>query len=110
MDSSQTLVSLTTSESVWTESSTTLERLPPNGQFLRRKIKQLESQVVEIEYIIRKREANIDVLNQTIQDLRSGIEDKKKRIENNASWHNALLKISERWLAVWESDFGKVCS
>uniref|UniRef100_A0AC34QX32 Uncharacterized protein n=1 Tax=Panagrolaimus sp. JU765 TaxID=591449 RepID=A0AC34QX32_9BILA len=106
MNSSEVLSS-TSTESVWTEKSYSIDVHPPSTRFVKQNIRRLERQLVKLKQKTRRNESSVEDLGNLAEDLQKSINEKKTRLENVGDWHKMIVKSSERWLEIWESDFGK---
>uniref|UniRef100_A0A914YQF1 Uncharacterized protein n=1 Tax=Panagrolaimus superbus TaxID=310955 RepID=A0A914YQF1_9BILA len=74
---------------------------------LKERIHELEAEQNEIEGEIKEEERGIRKLTAVVNDITVACKEEKQALDDALSWPNSLLRNSEKWLAIWESEMGK---
>uniref|UniRef100_A0A914QGN6 Uncharacterized protein n=1 Tax=Panagrolaimus davidi TaxID=227884 RepID=A0A914QGN6_9BILA len=75
---------------------------------LKERIRELEAEQKAIESETKEEERAIRQLSAVVNDITVKNKETKESLDNALSWPNSLLQNSEKWLAIWGSELGKV--
>uniref|UniRef100_A0A7E4VTS5 Uncharacterized protein n=1 Tax=Panagrellus redivivus TaxID=6233 RepID=A0A7E4VTS5_PANRE len=78
-----------------------------DAKSLRRRIRDLKTELLEIETDAESDEHAIYEISGLISELTVLVESDRTTLTEALNWPNALLRSSEKWIAIWESDIGK---